>query len=243
MPPFLRWLSSVSQQRREVEGDALMRQSLYHSALGQDVMYEVAQVPEGGDAQTEAVVAMMSRYATEDATSAEIRRDVQTLMAERVPGDEPVDAVFWWVKRHLAFVRDEQTAIPFQSMAGPGSVVVETLVRPRDMSVMIGGSPQGDCDDFSMYTAALLINLGIGASFVTVAADPGSDDYSHIYVAAYPGGRRVAMDTSHGTAPGWETKKGKRVREWPVGGGGGLMSGGVSTLAILAIGAWLLCRW
>ena len=218
-----------------------MRQSLYHSALGQDVMYEVAQVPEGGDAQTEAVVAMMSRYATEDATSAEIRRDAQALMAERVAGDDPTDAVFWWVKRHLTFVKDESTAIPFQSMAGPGSVVVETLIRPRDMSVLIGGSPQGDCDDFSMYTASLLINLGIPTSFVTVAADPASDDFSHIYVAAYPGGKRVAMDTSHGANPGWETQKSKRTREWPVGGG--VMGSGVGVLAILAIGAWLLCRW
>src|SRR3990172_5349573 len=89
------------------------------------------------------------------------------------------------VKRRLQFVRDEETAKPFQSGMGVGDVVVETLIRPRDMSVLCADGScvrQGDCDDFSMYTASLLLALGIKAAFVTVAASPSSSHYSHVYV-------------------------------------------------------------
>jgi hypothetical protein len=221
---------------------------LYHPALGQDVRYEVREVPEGGDAQTEMVIGMMRGYVVEDAGSEEIRGDVEMALAES-PGLNPAEAVFWFVKRRLRFVKDESTAVPFQEGMGQGDVVVETLIRPRDMSTLCGdrGSGagtcmrQGDCDDFSMYTACLLTAAGVPAAFVTVAADSRTTDYSHVYVAAYPdGGGRVALDTSHGSVPGWETDKAQRVREWPVSRGG---VGELVGLSILVLGALALCRW
>ena len=46
-------------------------------------------------------------------------------------------------------------------------------------------APAGDCDDFSMLTAALLEASGIPWEFVTVAADRDSPGrFSHVYVRA-----------------------------------------------------------
>ncbi len=225
-------------------------QSIYHPGLGQSVNYSMVQVPEGGDGQTAAVVGLMNRYATEDATSQEIQADLRSALAQ-CPGCSPVEAVFWWVKGRVRFVRDEDTASPFPTV--DGGVVVEALIRPRDMSVLCGGggggsgnsagntascSRVGDCDDFSMYTAALLKAAGVPCAFVTVAADGGSNDYSHVYVAAYPNGVRIPLDTSHGARPGWETGNAHRVREWPVGAGGGMLG----LVILIGLGAILLCR-
>jgi predicted transglutaminase-like cysteine proteinase len=216
-------------------------QSIYHPALGQNVNFQVTQVPEGGDSQTSAVIEMMAEYARQDSSSAEIQGDARQALAQ-YPDMAPEESVFWWVKRRLQFVRDEETAKPFQAGMPVNDVVVETLIRPRDMSVICEDGScnrQGDCDDFAMYTASLLLALGIPAAFVTVAADPNSTDYSHVYVAAYPQGRgRVPLDTSHGGNPGWETDRATKRREWPASGDGSLMG-----ILILVIGAWLLCRW
>lgn len=213
---------------------------LYHPQLGQTVNYEVTQIPDGGDEQTAAVIALMVRYAVEDAASKEIQQEASRALAEQA-GLPPVEAVFWHVKRSLRFVRDEQTAIPFQALyADP---VVETLIRPRDVVTFCatqgdGCVRQGDCDDFSAYTASLLLALGIPCKFVTVAADSAApDQFSHVYVAAYPAGQRIALDTSHGDYPGWETKAYKRIQEW----GMGSPVAALVPLALIA-GVAYLCR-
>lgn len=228
--------------RRGSGGQAhTLMQTIYHPALGQNLNYEVAQVPEGGDAQTAAVIDMMAGYARDDSSSMEVQRDARAALAQ-YPGMPPEESVFWWVKARLQFVRDEETAKPVQAGMPVNDVVVEMLIRPRDMSVLCADGScvrQGDCDDFSMYTVALLLALDIPAAFVTVAADPSSSDYSHVYVAAYPQNRgRVALDTSHGARPGWETDRAARKREWPVSGVGPWLG-----MAILIVGAWMLCRW
>jgi hypothetical protein len=190
--------------------------SLYHPGLGQQVAFSNQEVPEGGDAQTAAVIGIMSRYAAEDASSPEVQRDAQQAMAE-CSGCMPEEAVFRWIKHRLRFVEDGVTAQPFDGEAqSQGGTFVEALIRPRDMAVLGVGSQAGDCDDYSMYAASLLLALGVPVSFVTVAADPESSDFSHVYVAAYRNGVRVPLDTSHGPRPGWETGRAKRIKEWPV---------------------------
>jgi hypothetical protein len=210
---------------------------IYHPMLGERVNYTIQPVPEGGDGQTEAVIELMRKYTIEDSSSPEIQRDAQQALSE-CPECSAVEAVFYFVKKRLEFVRDEDTVQPFSGSIQPGDgVLVEALVRPRDMSVL-SGRKMGDCDDFSMYTASLLLALGIPVSFVTVAASPDSDDFSHVYVAAYPNGVRVPLDTSHGQYPGWETKSSHRVKEWEIGG----IHTMLSLFVILALGAWLVCR-
>lgn len=210
---------------------------LRHPTLGQ-VKYAVTEVPTGGDGQTAAVIGMMSQYASEDSKHPIIISEAQEAVASR-PDIPPYEAVFWWVKGRVRFVRDEETVMPWQK--DTVSPVVEALIRPVDMVVMCNGGSScqriGDCDDFSMYTASLLLALGIPASFVTVAASQDSDDYSHVYVAAYPGGVRIPLDTSHGGYPGWETRQARRITEWPVGGGAGKLLG-LALLAGLGVYAW-----
>jgi hypothetical protein len=193
---------------------------LYHPQLGQTVNFEVHAIPDGGDGQTSAVIDLMTRYARQDSGSPEIQAAAREAVAE-YSDLPPWEAVFWYVKRRLRFVRDEQTAVPFQEQYD--SPVVETLIRPMDMVTLCANQSgcirQGDCDDFSMYTASLLMALGIPCKFVTVAASTAApDEFSHVYVAAYPppAGQRVPLDTSHGHYPGWETKAYTRIQEWNV---------------------------
>jgi len=191
-----------------------------HTAWG-DARYEATAVPgdEDPDGQVAAVIGMMRGYVLADYRAPVVAEEARRAM-ELDPN--PVVAVFWHVKHSLSFVRDEVLAMPMQ----PNHVhpIVEVLVRPVDMASMCrdgGCRRSGDCDDYAMYAAALLMNLGINVSFVTLAADSADPNrYSHVYLAAYPGGVRVPLDVSHGVYPGWEAPNyyGKRT-EWSVAGG------------------------
>lgn len=183
------------------------------------VQYEAVEVSDDPDVQVAEVIGMMRRYVLEDYRAPAVA--AQAADALRLDPN-PVRAVFWHVKRSLSFMRDEDQAAPMQPYHE--YPIAEVLVRPLDMAAMCdGGTCQrvGDCDDYSMYAAALLLNLGVPVSFVTLAADAANPTrYSHVYLAAYPDGERVALDVSHGAHPGWEAPNhyGKR-EEWPVQGG------------------------
>lgn len=174
------------------------------------------------DDQVAQTIAIMRRYVDEDWDSPEIIKDAAEALAQfgDLDGTEHdrIQAVYHYVRGKVRFRTDEDTArhVPTRD----GDDVVEVLIRPRDLSVMCDGrncERSGDCDDYSMYAAALLRQLGIQSAFVTVAANPATDQYSHVYLAAYTAdGQRVPLDTSHGQYPGWETDKVTRRDEWPV---------------------------
>jgi hypothetical protein len=199
-------------------------------------------VGDDPDEQVADTISLMSRYVREDAGSPE----VQAAAEEAAPaGEDPLDGVFRYVKGLIRFQADEATAAPLQSRLaklGLGEYpVVEVLIRPRDMLTWhrdTGSRQVGDCDDFVMLTAALLLAKGVDASFVTVAADPREPrQYSHVYVAAYPaGGGRVAMDTSHGAYAGWEVQdRVTRRTEWPIRSGfRGILLAGLVILALVS---------
>jgi hypothetical protein len=181
---------------------------MQHPALGL-VRYQTTEVSDDPDTQVAQVIGMMRDYAISDSTSPEVLRAAQA----SVQSGDPVQDVWDWVKARMRFVRDEATAEPLQGWYR--DPIVETLVRPRDMAVLQG--PQGDCDDFSMYGASLLLAKGVPVAFCTVAADPQAPTvFSHVYLVAYPWGCRVPMDLSHGSYPGWETTMALRKQEWPV---------------------------
>lgn len=73
-----------------------------------------------------------------------------------------------WVKRRMRFVRDPEG--------------VEALHDPIAVAIAIqqGKFPYGDCDDFSMYLAALLKAVGLPATFR--AAGFNGRPLSHVYV-------------------------------------------------------------
>jgi hypothetical protein len=203
---------------------------------------EVSDVP---DEQVAATIDLMSRYVREDAGSDEIKRDARLLgqVYQPTTEDETVQAVPSFVQDRIHFRTDTETSEMATESAAPDAwtPVAEILIRPRDMAVMCetgGCLKAGDCDDYSMYAAALLKALGIRSSFVTLAADPQDPTaYSHVDVAAYTSdGRRIPLDASYGRQAGWEVvnRFGTR-KEWPVEGRIALV------LTFIALG--LACWW
>lgn len=189
------------------------------------------------DQQVADTIALMSRYVREDAETPIVRE-----AANEAAGlaDDPVEGVFWYVKRLIRFQHDDVTAAPLTSLLsqrGINAPIVEVLIRPVDMlswHADTGNRQIGDCDDYAMLTAALLRAQGIPAKFVTVAVDPSMpNQFSHVYVAAYPDGQRIALDTSHGEAAGWEAPVVARKEEWDIDAGlvGWLLAG----LLVLAL--------
>lgn len=177
--------------------------------------------------QVDDAISLMRQYVVEDSTSPEIIADVQAAIAA-YPYGYPcpiVDACWRWVKNHIRFQHDQTISSPIDELKN--NPVIEVLIRPVDMSNIIrgGGQAVGDCDDFSMYLAAMLLCAGVDVAFATVAADPAAPtDYSHVYVVAYAGAgnghsMRIPVDASHGKFAGWEVENrfGRR-KEWPIGG-------------------------
>lgn len=207
-----------------------------HPHLG-EVNWRIDVLPEDADGQVAATVDRMRHYAVEDAGSPEIRQ-AAVEVRQMGGGGRPED-VFAYVKGRVGFQLDEEMAAPF---GDPD--IIEVLIRPRDMHGMqSAGGGTGDCDDFVMYGASILLALGCEVSFVTVAADPRDPErFSHVYLAAYgKDGTRTPLDISHGDEPGWEVTQEQQVyrfTEWPVKGGGGMLV----ILAAAAAGAYLLCH-
>lgn len=125
--------------------------------------------------------------------------------------------IFWWIKNTVMFVEDEAML----SMGMGEREDKELLIAPDALLSM--QQPIGDCDDFSLLGASMLLGVGIPTSYVTVAADNKEKErFSHIYLKIYlidecqqdgtvPS---MAMDISHGFYPGWETQDIFRKREW-----------------------------
>jgi len=94
---------------------------------------------------------------------------------------------------------------------------VEIPPLPRDLLALPVPVAQGDCDDYSMLAASMLLAEGIPCAFVTVAADSRDpSQFSHVYVVSRRGGARIPIDASHGPSVGWETPEFYRRSEWPV---------------------------
>ena len=187
------------------------------------LQWEATLTGDDPDQQVADTIHLMSQYVREDSQSPSVIKDAANIAS---PGVDPIKAIFHHVKSLIRFQHDEVTAAWMESRLlkqALGLPVVEVLIRPQDMLTWredTGQHPVGDCDDYAMLTAALFQAHGIPASFVTVAADPRApDQFTHVYVAAYPSSGRIALDTSHGDYPGWETPNATRKEEWPVDAG------------------------
>lgn len=182
------------------------------------VNYEATMLSDDPDTQVAQTVERMKRNIIEDAQSEPIRRAAAEIQATGT-GDACADT-FWWVKNRVGFRQDEELAEPLRHLI-EGNDVVEVLIRPRDLAQM--ETPLEDCDGFASFLPALLRAQGIKCNPVTVAADsrePGR--FSHVYAVCYPEpGTRIALDSSHGPYPGWDSAfypQVTRVKEWNVDG-------------------------
>jgi hypothetical protein len=144
---------------------------------------------------TTATIAEMTRMAGEDAASFAVRS---------LPADP--DALFSHVQRRIRYRTDAESAAPLRWRQSP-----ELLIAPATLLSL--ARPADDCDGFSMVIASRLLSLGIPVAFRTIAADPSHPGaWSHVYPVAWINGHEVAMDASHGTAPGWEASEGGITR-------------------------------
>lgn len=182
-----------------------------HPTMG-GVAYRVDPVSSDPDMQVAQTIDLMQRYALEDLSDPYLLMDAQ---AAAFP--DPISGVWNLVRGRMKFFDDETNGA---GMPVGNGELVEVLIRPRDVARTQGC--YGDCDDFSMTTAALLMANGIPCAFATIAAESEAPSrYSHVYCVAYvpmaDGTKvRVPMDTSHGPHPGWESPVAYRKREWPL---------------------------
>lgn len=231
--------------------------AISHPLFDETLNYSAMVVPDDPDAQVSATIDLMRQYAREDSQSPEILQEAQQIAVPCL-GDRAmaVRSIWWKVQQKIQFLRDESTAQPLESSlnrAYGSTPIVEILIRPRDMADL-KHRRVGDCDDYSMYCAALLMALGIDCSFVTIAGNAKDPDhFTHVYVAAYPhgfSGERIAVDASHGKYCGWEGKRpGMRCAEWKVSDGIGepvdsIVSGVLGTVLFVGAAAgfvyWML---
>lgn len=214
-----------------------------HPVLG-TVHYSATDIGWDPDTQVARTIAVMRERVAEDGTDPWFVSRAKGVVSNCGSAEEQVQRVWEHVKGAIRFNRDELTGVRGDgySVGGgnPGDVV-EVIIRPVDMAGYVDqGIAIGDCDDFSMYAAALLTALGIECAFCTVAAagsNPGQ--YSHVYVVAYPDGQRVPVDSSHGDYCGWEYGTGgERRTEWPVYSKVRMFVGNVVVSAAVGVGLW-----
>ena len=233
------WKLSPGGVLTGITGISAASGTIAHPDLGA-VRYSLEQLPDDMEGQVAHTIGLMRSYALEDAVSPAIQADLYAALGEKasaLPQQDVAARVFDYVKRRIRFVQDERLASPWLV---EGTDVIEVLVRPIDLSMQT--APRvGDCDDFSTYAASLLTAAAVDNSFVTVAADASAPgQFSHVYVAAYPDGVRLPLDTSHGDYAGWETMNYSRRKEWPVLGNwmGEGQSGNPVVLLVLGIVAF-----
>ena len=210
--------------------------TLYHPAFAGVVQAEALEVPDDPDLQVQATIELMSRYASEDACSPEVRELASRITAGAREQSEKAARIWDYVRHSVYFAHDEVLANPLLPLVSSRTPIVEILIRPRDLISMCSSGAcrrMADCDDYSMLVASLLLACGIRAAFVTVAADPQDlTRFSHVYVAAYTdSGDRIPLDASHGKYPGWEVRNVGRRREWPLDGGSSWAAWALFTLA------------
>lgn len=211
-----------------------------HPQFG-DVKYSVRDLGDEPGEQVRRTLELMRERVAEDADSPEMRDWVYSQFDVPMYGGQKRAAENVWAhtKNAIKFQRDEKTG---GGVGGFGEdEVVETIIRPVDMKRFVeSGVAVGDCDDFSMYEACVLKVLGIPCEFVTVAADGRvPDQFSHVYVVAYPDGQRIALDASHGEYAGWEVgNEFGKYQAWPVMDHLGLWVGKAVMQGALILGMW-----
>lgn len=185
-----------------------------HPYLG-NVQASVEILPDEPDAQVAATIARMRQYVMEDACSPAIR-ELSMQLAREAGGSESryIGAVWQYVHNLIEFQSDEKTAADVG--IDWGGVPVEVLIRPVD--IVTSHYKVGDCDDFTMMAACLLVCAGVKVRAVTIAAEEDQPDtFSHVYLAVYPKlGTRVPFDASHGQRCGWESPRIYRIQEWEI---------------------------
>jgi hypothetical protein len=200
------WAPYKANLIRDRRADTPARAPLtFNSDFAGAVTYQAIARPADDEAATADTIGIMCKVVREDSQDPTVRA---IAAAAASSGTDPLTGVHRWVRSHVRFREDADAA---RSLSGFDPSDTEVLIRPIDLIRM--PQPAGDCDDFSMLTAAMLRALGIRVAFVTIAADPAAPDtYSHVYVSA----NGIPVDSSHGPRPGWRAPAAGKSRTWEV---------------------------
>lgn len=182
---------------------------------------ETRTTPNDNHQSTIDTLRVMQSLARDAATSPAITRVVDSLI-DKLRSNNPsklelARLIYYWVKDRVRFKEDEQTAleIGYSHQWMRHRFGIDLLIHP--VALLSMRSPMGDCDDFSMLIAALLVAANIPCVFEVIAANEREPlDWSHVYVLANVNGGWLPMDASHGTVLGWETRTRFREMEWSI---------------------------
>lgn len=141
---------------------------------------------------------IMSRLVTQACVHPLIRKQAMQAIQHCGVNDKTCQqaALMMWVQRVLKFVRD-----PHGIEALHDPVMIATAIDQQKQ-------PYGDCDDFSMYLAALMRSVGLKANFRVVGFNGGK--LSHVYVT---GPKNEKLD---GTRNPWNMQAGEMLPETSV---------------------------
>ena len=165
------------------------------------------------DEETAQTIAFMHLLATRDADSATVRNAADQCSRDTSTPLELAQRIFDYARRTVEYRDDSDLRTPFST---PEVIYDQTLITPAALLSM--PRPVGNCVIFSMLVASLCRACGLPTAYRTIAADPASLDYSHVYVVAQlEPGTFYVLDASNAPAAGWEfdLPKGKKVRTWP----------------------------
>lgn len=125
------------------------------------------------------------------------------------------DAIFWWVKRHGIFQRDPFQVEKIENLLSSMRPVIEARRAGKYDGPAVF---QGDCDQFSLFVAALGGILGFQYRFTTARTDDSRpDEFSHIWTELLVDNEWYPLDASTPSAyPGWRPPVSKdRMEDWP----------------------------
>ena len=172
------------------------------------------------DTSTADTIQIMRRYAYQYCRDPLVLQATYEALSRGVSGDRATAcAIFYWVRGNIQFVEDE-TLLYQELGVAPAELDKELLIPPPMLLAM--PHPMGDCDDFSLLLASMLLCAGVWPGWVTVAADPEEQRrFSHIYVCAYLADEDdyLVLDAGNryvGIPPGWESPRVSRKAGWVV---------------------------
>lgn len=129
----------------------------------------------GGEAGIEDTLQYMGSLVTRACVHPLIRKQAMQAIQHCSVNDKICQqaALMVWVQRQMKFIRD-----PYGIEALHDPVMIAAAIEQKKQ-------PYGDCDDFSMYLAALMRAVGLRANFRVVGFNGGK--LSHVYVTGPKG--------------------------------------------------------
>ena len=166
-----------------------------------------------GDAGTEQTIALIRQAVQESLRNPQVRATAGQIVSRFDPQDirGRAQALFSWVRHNIRFVHDP---------------VGHETVSSASWTLTHGF---GDCDDTNaVLLPSLLGVVGIPARLITVALDPRSQSFSHIYAEALVDGRWMPLDVARPHAAFGQVPPRyyqARRRTWPLFDPGDELSG------------------